>query len=122
MPDAAEPGGAPFELERLELVFLRRPPDAPAMDDAAAEELQRRHIAYLTAMTDAGHILVAGPLDEQPDESFRGICLYRTGSVERARELAEDDPAVRAGKLAVDVMYWYCEKGAISGRQGTATQ
>jgi hypothetical protein len=42
----------------------------------------------------AGYLLVAGPVIEQPDPRLRGMCIYRTGSVERARELASADPAV----------------------------
>lgn len=33
---------------------------------------------------------------------------YRTGSLEEARRLAEGDPAVRAGRLEVDVIRSYC--------------
>jgi uncharacterized protein len=34
--------------------------------------------------------------------------------VERSRELAEEDPAVRAGRLAVEIMTWYCPPGTMS--------
>jgi len=64
-------------------------------------------------MAAAGHIVLVGPFDEQPDESRRGLALYQTGSIDRARALAEDDPGVRAGRLEVDVMYFYCEKDAV---------
>jgi uncharacterized protein len=45
---------------------------------------------------------------------MRGLCLYRTG-VEETRQLAESDPSVRAGRMAVDVMTWYTERGALAG-------
>jgi hypothetical protein len=64
-----------------------------------------------------------GPVVEQPDPSLRGLAFYRTGSLERARELAENDPAVRAGRLAVEIMTWYCAPGTMSkpGRPVTLT-
>jgi hypothetical protein len=64
-----------------------------------------------------------GPVDEQPDPSLRGLTFYPTGSIERARELAEDDPAVRAGRLAVEIMTWYCMPGTmrLPGRLVTLT-
>jgi hypothetical protein len=33
--------------------------------------------------------------------------------LERTRELAAADPAVVAGRLEVDVMYFYCPKGSL---------
>jgi uncharacterized protein YciI len=64
-------------------------------------------------MKAAGHLLVAGPLSDQRDEEWRGLCLYRVGSLTEARRLAAADPAVRAGRLAVDVMHWHTAKGAL---------
>jgi uncharacterized protein YciI len=110
------PEGAPYELERFELVLLKRPATLPAMDEAEIDRIQDAHLAYLASMGDAGHMPVAGPFDEQPDETLRGLSIYATGSIERARELANADPAVRAGRFEVDVMYFYCEKGVIARR------
>jgi uncharacterized protein len=60
-----------------------------------------------------------GPVVGQPDPSLRGLTFYRTGSVERSRELAEADPAVLAGRLTADIMTWYCPPGTMS-RPGKA--
>ena len=54
-----------------------------------------------------------GPVIDPPDPSLRGLTFYRTGSLEEARRLAEADPAVRAGRLAVDIMTWYCPPGTM---------
>jgi uncharacterized protein YciI len=64
-------------------------------------------------MKDAGHLKVAGPIGDQPDEGWRGLCFYQVGSLDEARRFAESDPAVRAGRLVVDVMHWYTKKGAV---------
>jgi len=103
--------GPGIELDRFELVIFRRPHARAEIPDEQAEQIQSAHLAHLAAMHDAGHMRVAGPFDEQPDEAMRGMCIYRTGSIERTRELAQSDPAVIAGRLAVDVMYWYCPRG-----------
>ena len=60
-----------------------------------------------------------GPVRDQADVSLRGLTFYRTGSLEQARQLAEADPAVRAGRLAVEIMTWYCPPGTMS-RPGRA--
>ena len=102
-----------MELDVFELVLLRRPADAPAYDEARLEEIQAAHIAYHAELRDAGHVATNGPVRDQPDESLRGLTFYRTGSLEAARRLAEADPAVKAGRLEVDVMRWYCPPGTM---------
>ena len=55
-----------------------------------------------------------GPVDGPADPSLRGLTFYRTGSLDQSRQLAENDPAVRAGRLAVEIMTWYCPPGTMS--------
>jgi uncharacterized protein len=43
-----------------------------------------------------------------------GLTFYRTGPLEESRRLAEADPAVRAGRLTVEIMTWYCPPGTTS--------
>ena len=102
-----------MDLDRFEFVLLRRPKQIPDMPSDQVEELQTRHLVHLKAMKDSGQMLFAGPLDEQPDDSWRGLCVYHTGSLEATRRLAQSDPSVVAGRLEVDVMYFYCPKGQI---------
>jgi uncharacterized protein YciI len=102
-------------LDAYTLVFLRRPPDAPTLTDAELEELQQRHLAFYSRMREEGHVVLNGPLSGQPDESLRGIAVYRT-SVEEARRLARQDPSVQAGRLVVDVSTWYMQPGGLGDR------
>jgi uncharacterized protein YciI len=110
-PRTAEP---PTEFDVYELVVLRRPEGRPEIDAETEERLQGQHLGHFAAMKEAGHMKVAGPLFDQPDDSWRGISLYQVGSLAEARRLAESDPAVRAGQFTVDVMTWYTAKGALS--------
>jgi uncharacterized protein YciI len=103
-----------MELERFELVLLRRGPRAAEIPEAQLAELQKQHLAHLKKMLDSGRMVVAGPVSDQPDETLRGICLYRTGSLEEARALAEQDPAVQAGRMRVEVMTWWAPAGTIA--------
>ena len=97
-----------MDLEAFELVLLRRPENPPDYDDAELERIQREHLAHHARLRACGQVVTNGPLADQPDESLRGLTFYRTGSLEEARRLAEADPAVRAGRLTVDLMTWYC--------------
>ena len=100
-------------------MLLRRPTSAPDYPEEELERIQREHLAYHASLRDAGHVATNGPVTGQPDPSLRGLTFYRTGSLEQSRQLAEADPAVRAGRLAVEIMTWYCPPGTMS-RPGSA--
>ena len=103
-----------MELEAFELVLLRRPENAPDYEDAELERIQREHLAHHDRLRASGHVVTNGPVIDQPDPSLRGLAFYRTGSLAESRQLAEADPAVRAGRLAVEIMTWYCPPGTMS--------
>lgn len=111
--DAKPAPAAPpkFEMESVQLVLLMRAPTWRKLPAEESEALQKQHIAHLTAMGKAGKIVVAGPFSDQADPAFRGVCIYRVGSVAEARALAEQDPIVQAGQLRVEAMTWWFEKG-----------
>jgi uncharacterized protein YciI len=100
------------ELDVYSFVLLRRGPRALELSDEELDRLQEQHLAHLDAMKEAGHLVLAGPFSDQPDETWRGFCLYKT-SVEETRRLAESDPSVRAGRMAVDVMGWWTKRGSL---------
>jgi uncharacterized protein YciI len=103
-----------MELEAYELVMLRRPANATEYEDATLEEIQRQHLAFKAKLREEGVLATNGPVLDQPDESLRGLSFFRTGSLEKARELAMQDPAVKAGRLAVEVMTWWCPPGSLT--------
>jgi uncharacterized protein YciI len=100
-----------FEMESFQLVLLMRPADRKEIPEAEAEAIQKQHLAHLARMGESGKMVVAGPFGGQRDERFRGACIYRVATPEEARELAEADPAVKAGRLRVEVITWYVGKG-----------
>jgi len=99
-----------MEFDAFTIVLLVRRDDAPALDDAAAAALQDAHMSHLADMQADGALLAAGPL---LDDRFRGLCIYRSG-VDDARERAERDPAVRAGRFTVTVIPWNVPKGVVA--------
>jgi uncharacterized protein len=101
-------------MEKYYVVLLERAPSAPKLDEAALEALQKKHLAHLRAMFEAGKMVIAGPFDEQQDPTLRGMCLYRVATGAEARKLAEQDPMVLAGRLRVEVLAWWVEKGFMS--------
>jgi uncharacterized protein len=103
-----------IDLHGFQLILLRRPDDAPSYDSDTLARIQRDHLAFYAAMREAGHVVTNGPVLDPPDEALRGIAIFATESVDRARELANTDPAVQAGRLEVQAMAWLCRPGTMT--------
>jgi uncharacterized protein YciI len=99
-----------MDFDRYSVALLIRREDAPQLSDAESDRLQDAHMAHLTDLHDAGHLLVAGPL---LDEHYRGFSIFNVPP-EVAKELTEADPAVRAGRFEVKVMPWMVPGGAMT--------
>lgn len=113
-PAEGAEAAAPMEFDTYQLVLLKRPAKRAKLPEEEAARIQAAHIAHLGRMAEEGHLVAAGPFGDQENEALRGLALYRVGSVDEARRLAELDPAVQAGRLEVEVMTWYTEKGAVT--------
>ena len=111
---APQPAAPPMEFDTYQLVLLMRPAERAELPPERVQEIQAGHMGHLTRMAEEGHLVAAGPFGDQEDERYRGLALYRVGSVEEARRLAEADPAVQNGRLEVEVMTWYTEKGSLA--------
>jgi uncharacterized protein YciI len=101
-----------MRFDRYTVILLTLRADAPVMSEDEAAELQDRHLAHGAELQDRGLVLARGPLTEQDDERFRGFSIWSVDA-ETARKYAEADPAVRAGRLAVQVMTWMMPAGNI---------
>ncbi|NOJ79634.1 hypothetical protein HNV28_15005 [Myxococcus xanthus] len=103
-----------FEFDRHSLVLLERVPGAKKLPEAELAQSQKEHLAYLTRMGESGKLVLAGPFDEQDDVGMRGACIDRTATKAEAKQPAEQDPMVKAGRLQVQVMAWNTEKGYLA--------
>ena len=101
-----------MRFDQHTLVLLVRPPDAPELSPEEADALQDAHLAFRAELRDQGYLLGGGPLLDQDDEHLRGISVMSVDPA-TARELCSADPAVRAGRLTVQVMTWMVPAGNI---------
>ena len=100
----------PMQFDRHTLVLLVLRPDAPELTDEEADELQDRHLAFRADLRERGLLIAGGPLVDQDDVRLRGISIMACDP-ETARELSNEDPAVQAGRLEVQVMTWMVPAG-----------
>ena len=72
-------------------------PQTPAEHD----EFLRQHSAYIRSQVEAGKYLVAGPFTD--GGQIRGMAVINAASAEEARAIAEADPGVKSGRMAIEV-------------------
>ena len=104
-----------FDRHTIALLLLR--PDAPELDEEAEAALQDAHMAHLADLHEAGYLLAAGPVLGAPERELRGFSILNVDP-ERARELKEQDPAVRAGRYRVEVFPWILPAGLVAFSPG----
>ena len=107
------PPGVPASFDVRTVVYLRRGTSPPVLSEEASTALHHQHLAYLADLGRRGIIAANGPLLDQSDETMRGMSVYTVDASE-ARRLAEQDPAVRAGRFRVDVARWAVAAGRIT--------
>ena len=91
----------PKNLKPYFLGLLRRGPRWNETEGPEAAELLPQHLAYLREQSEAGRYVVAGPVLSESD--LAGVLLIAAESQQAALALAQNDPGVRAGRLAVEV-------------------
>lgn len=86
------------------MAFLKRGPNRN-QDSATAAQLQKAHLENIQRMANDGKLVVAGPFLDKGD--VRGIYIFDVNTVEEARKLTETDPAIKAGRLDMELHLWY---------------
>jgi uncharacterized protein YciI len=100
----------PDSMIMVPMAFLSRPPVPPEPDSVAAVRAASGHMAHILDMLTSGKLLAAGPFFD--DGPIRGVSFFATDSV-TARKLSNDDPAVQAGRLVVEMVPWWTAWGVL---------
>jgi uncharacterized protein YciI len=93
------------------LGFLKRGDKWTPEKTPATAELQKAHLANIHRLAEMKKLVVAGPLGD--DGELRGIFVFKVASLDEAKALAETDPAVKAGRLAIDMHPWLVPEGIL---------
>jgi uncharacterized protein YciI len=101
----------PADLATYYFGFLKKGPAWTPDRTPETQKIQEGHMAHLNESGRSGKLVIAGPLSDGGD--VRGILVYKTATIEEANAIAAADPAVKAGRLAVDMYTWYVSKGAL---------
>ncbi|MHC2992346.1 hypothetical protein OB13_12360 [Pontibacter sp. HJ8] len=103
-----ESGAEAPEMKTYYMALLKRGPYQPT-DTAEVNGIQRAHMAHIRQIAADGKLVMAGPFLDNGD--LRGIFIFDVASLEEARALTEADPAVKAGKLILELHPWMSQRG-----------
>ena len=103
-----EKSGDTVLMQQYFMAFLKRG-TSRSQDKAEADSLQRLHLAHLGRMYELGYADISGPFGDDGD--IRGVTIYNVPTLEMADSLANMDPAVRAGRLEIEIHPWWAAKG-----------
>jgi uncharacterized protein len=112
-----DPQAPPPNMAAYYVGLLKRAGQRSTGDKAADSAIQAEHIASLERRWREGTLVGAGPITSGGD--LRGILIIAAGDLDRARAVAADDPAVTAGRLAVEVHPWWGPKDIGAGYADT---
>jgi len=101
----------PESMTTAYLAFLTRGAKWTPEKTPQTEEIQKGHMANILRLAETKKLVVAGPFGD--DGTLRGIFVFKVGSLEEAKTLAETDPAVQAGRLALDIHPWQVPEGIL---------
>lgn len=105
-PEAGE-----YEMTTYQVAFLRRGPAWTPGSTPELEKLQAAHLAHIGKMAESGKLIIAGPFSDGGD--LRGMFIFRVDTLEEAKALAEQDPAVKAGRLVLEWHPWFAAKNIV---------
>jgi len=109
--DVMKKPSAPIKMTTAYLALLTRGARWTPEKTPATEELQKAHMANIHRLADMKKLVVAGPFGD--DGQLRGIFVFKVASIDEARALTETDPAVQAGRLAIELHPWLVPEGIL---------
>jgi uncharacterized protein YciI len=109
--DVMKKPSSPVKLTTAYLAFLTRGAKWTPEKTPATAELQKAHLANINRLAKMKKLVVAGPFGD--NGQLRGIFVFKVASIEEARALTETDPAVKAGRLAIDLHPWLVPEGVL---------
>jgi uncharacterized protein YciI len=108
-PPKAENKPPQFDNEEYQFGLLSRGPKWTAENTPEIQKIQEGHMANINRMALMGKLFAAGPIADNGD--LRGIFIFRGVSEAEANALAAEDPAIKAGRLKLEILPWFGSKG-----------
>ena len=98
-----------YEMTNYVVGFFHRGPNWTAGETAETRRIQAGHLANFGKLAEAGKLIVAGPFKDPGD--LRGMLIFKLDAVDEAQALMEADPALKSGRLTLDLHLWFAAAG-----------
>lgn len=101
---AAKVGADERGMRKFVLVVLKtgptRVPDGPER-----QAMFRGHFDNMTRLSEAGKLVLAGPLDGV--DGWRGLFIFAVEEIAEAEKLVATDPVIQQGEMVAEYHAWY---------------
>ncbi len=104
-------GDVTYVMKKYFIAFLKEGSKRDQPEEEA-KEIQAAHMAHLGKLADEKRICMVGPFGEDADSDIQGIIIFSVPDKEEAIRLAAEDPAVKAGRLIIEVQPWWAAMGS----------
>ena len=113
---AKERGSLAFELYAVQ--------SFPSGSPEAVKDALPDHLAYQGMLEEKGILFLAGPISDETGEEMigAGLIIYRTTSLEHAKEIAANDPMHQVNARSFTVRRWLINEGGFSLSLGLSKQ
>lgn len=102
---AQQLGADDYGMKMYVMAFLKQGPNRTQSPDEVAM-LQKAHMENIKRMAANGDLVLAGPFAKN-DQGIQGIYVFNVKTVEEAEALTNTDPAIKAGRLKMELIPWY---------------
>ncbi len=98
-------GADDYGMKMYVLVILKTGSNTTA-SKTTSDSLFGGHMQNIKSMVTAGKLSVAGPMQKN-EKNYRGIFILNVKTVEEAKVLLANDPAINAKLLDAEIYGWY---------------
>ncbi len=93
-----------YGMKKYIFAYLKKGPNRN-QDSSESAKIQQGHMANINRLADEGKLVLAGPFFD--DTEIRGIFIFDVATIEEAQALINTDPAVKSGRLTMELHPWY---------------
>jgi uncharacterized protein len=98
-----------IDFDQYQFGMLKRGPNYTSEKTAETEKIQAGHMANIEKMAKSGKLVAAGPMGG--DGPMRGIFIFHGTTIDEAKKMADEDPAIQSGRLVLEVLPWMAPRG-----------
>ena len=102
-------GDTTYVMKKYFIAFLKAGPTRD-QSEKEAQTIQEGHMAHMNRLAEEKKICIAGPFEG--DGEFQGMLVFNVPNLEEVEKLVAQDPAVKAGRLLLEVHPWWAAKGS----------